>query len=347
MNEIVAVILEQLVTQYGCRWATMVHEQGSERIEVARAGEVSGPADDSVIELQGPYTHIVEFAFAPDATQEQKSEAHILATSLATGVASLRAFRSAEEDHSTGTILIVDDDIGVRTIVRHVLQRDGFSVIEAPNGLIGHARALEFRPDLIIIDWMMPELDGHDAAIRLKADPFTAAIPIVMLTSRAQSEDKVAALAAGVQDFLTKPFAPATLTKSVRQQLRWRQLLADASASIVPEAPPRPAATAEMPNLARFVEIAEVAEERLAYDDAAEAYAHAADLAQTVVDPDISNKFRRLSGKMYLLLAESSNEPETVRRGYTNAARAFLAAGNITLASTAHRAAKEAVGSGP
>jgi DNA-binding response OmpR family regulator len=137
------------------------------------------------------------------------------------------------ESTDTGRILIVDDDDGVRTLVRRVLEDEGFAVIEAPNGLIGHARAVEFRPDLIIIDWMMPELDGHDAAIRLKADPFTAAIPIVMLTSRSQAEDKVAALAAGVQDFLTKPFEPGPLTASVRQQLRWRRLLADDSSAIV------------------------------------------------------------------------------------------------------------------
>ena len=161
------------------------------------------------------------------------------------------------ESTDTGRILIVDDDEGVRTLVRRVLEQEGFAVLEAPNGLIGHARALEFRPDLIIIDWMMPELDGHDAAIRLKADPFTAAIPIVMLTSRSQAEDKVTALAAGVQDFLNKPFEPATLTASIRQELRWRRLLADDSSAVVAAAPPRPAATAEMPNLARFVEVAE------------------------------------------------------------------------------------------
>jgi CheY-like chemotaxis protein len=346
MNEIVDVVLKQLVNVYGCRWATMVQEQGGERTELARAGRVSGPPDDTVLEINGGVTLLVEFAFGARATSDQKSEARILATSLAQGTASLRAFRAAEDESEGGSILIVDDDPGVRTIVRHVLQREGFSVIEAPNGLIGHARALEFRPDLIIIDWMMPELDGHDAAIRLKADPFTAAIPIVMLTSRSQAADKVAALAAGVQDFLTKPFAPAILTKSVKQQLRWRRLLADESASVVAAPPPRPALTAEAPTLAGFVEVAEIAEERLAYDDAAEAYARAADLAQTVANPDIGNKFRRLSGKMYLLLAENSSDPESVRRGYSNAARAFLAAGNITLASSAHQAAKEAVGSG-
>ena len=343
MNEIVSVILRQLVQDYGCSWAAMFEDHGGERTEVATFGEPAGPPDDATLEVAGATTFVVEFGFAAGATVEQRSEARILATSLVNGYVSLRAFRAAESS-DTGTILIIDDDVGVRTIVRHVLQRDGFTVIEAPNGLIGHARALEFRPDLIIIDWMMPELDGHDAAIRLKADPFTAAIPIVMLTSRSQAEDKVAALAAGVQDFLTKPFAPPVLTASVRQQLRWRRLLADDSAAVVAAPPPRPATTAGTEHLARFVEIAEVAEERRAYDDAAEAYVHAADLAGTAATPDIANKFRRLAGKMYLLLAESGTSPETIQLGYTKAARAFLAAGNITSASSAHQAAKEAVG---
>ncbi len=244
------------------------------------------------------------------------------------------------ESTDTGRILIVDDDDGVRTLVRHVLENEGFAVIEAPNGLVGHARALEFRPDLIIIDWMMPELDGHDAAIRLKADPFTAAIPIVMLTSRSKAEDKIAALAAGVQDFLTKPFEPAPLTASVRQQLRWRRLLADDSSGVVAQAPPRPAATPENTNLASFVQVAEVAEERRAFEDAAQAYERAAVLALTVANPDIGNKFRRLAGKMYLLLAESADDPAIIQRGYSSAARAFLAAGNLTLAATADKSAK-------
>jgi CheY-like chemotaxis protein len=168
-----------------------------------------------------------------------------------------------------------------------------------------------------------------------------------MLTSRSQSDDKVAALAAGVQDFLTKPFEPATLTRSVRQQLRWRRLLDDGSSQIVAVAPPRPEVPAEAPNLARFVEIAEVAEDLKAYEDAANAYALAADLAVTVANPDIGNKFRRLAGKMYLLLAESSADPAAIQHGYTSAARSFLAAGNISLAATAHQSAKEAVGSTP
>jgi response regulator RpfG family c-di-GMP phosphodiesterase len=190
---------------------------------------------------------------------------------------------------------------------------------------------------------MMPELDGHDAAIRLTADPFTAAIPIVMLTSRAQAADKVAALAAGVQDFLTKPFAPEKLIATVRQQLRWRHLLADESSSVERVAPPRPSATAGAANLARFVA---VAEERQAFGEAAEAFTRAAELAATAANPDIANKFRRLAGKMYLLLAENSDDPAVIQLGYSSAARAFLVAGNLTLAATAHNSAKEAVGPG-
>jgi DNA-binding response OmpR family regulator len=341
-NEIVTVIVNQLVADFGCRWAACFEEHAGERNELAVAGERNTSPDDAVVDSRGGITVVVEFAFRCDASAELRAEAKILGTSLVNGYSSLRVVRDAETT-DTGRILIVDDDIGVRTLVRHVLQREGFAVIEAPNGLIAHARALEFKPDLIIIDWMMPELDGHDAAIRLKADPFTAAIPIVMLTSRSQAEDKVAALDAGVQDFLTKPFEPKPLVESVRQQLRWRHLLSDESAGVAPVAPPRPAPNAEAPNLAPFVEVAEVAEEQKQYDDAAQAYARAADLAATVANPDIGNKFRRLAGKMYLLLAESAADPASIQYGYSSAARAFLAAGNIALASTANRSARDAL----
>lgn len=339
-NEILAVIIKQLVEDVGCRWAACFEERGGEREEFARAGEAGTPADDTVVDSRGGATIGVEFAFRPDTSAGMRVEARILATSLVNGYAALRVMRDAETT-DTGKILIVDDDIGVRTLVRHVLQREGFAVIEAANGLIAHARALEFKPDLVIIDWMMPELDGHDAAIRLKADPFTAAIPIVMLTSRFQAEDKVAALDAGVQDFLTKPFEPKALTDSVRRQLRWRHLLSDESVTVAPVAPPRPEPNAEAPNLARFVEIAEVAEDRKQFGDAAQAYIRAADLALTVANPDIGNKFRRLAGKMYLLLAESAADPASIQHGYSSAARAFLAAGNITLAATANKSAKD------
>ena len=341
MNEIIAVVVEQLVRDYGCSGAAMIVEHDGTRTELSRSGEPGAP-DDAVTLTSASETVIVELTFAADAAPELRREARILAESLANGYASLRIVREAETS-GVGRILIVDDDLGVRTLVRHVLQRDGFTVLEAPDGLVGHARALEFRPDLIIIDWMMPTLDGHDAVVRLKADPFTAAIPIVMLTSRSEPGDKIAALQAGVQDFLTKPFEPATLTRSVRQQLRWRRLLADERAGVVPVAAPRPAAAPDSSNLAGFIEIAEVAEERNAYDDAADAYARAAEIAASVVNPDVGNKFMRLCGKMYLLLAESATDPAVVQRGYTQAARAFLAAGNLSLATSSDRLARGTV----
>ena len=162
-----------------------------------------------------------------------------------------------------------------------------------------------------------------------------------MLTSRAQSGDKVFALEAGVQDFLTKPFAPASLTQSIRRQLRRRRLLADDKAGVAAVAPPRTTANAEAPGLAEFVESRKSPKSGAAYDDAAGAYTRAFELAAS---PDVGNKSLRPAGKMYVLLAESATDPSDIRRGYTQAARAFLSAGNITAATSANRSAKEAVG---
>jgi len=298
-------------------------------------GERPETPDESFTIVEGAVSLHLDFSYPPQADAEARHEIRIFAESTANAYAALTFVRSAEASDTNATILICDDDEGIRMLVRRVLERAGFQVIEAPNGLIGYARALEFRPDLIIIDWVMPVLDGHDTVIRLKADPFTSPIPIVMLTSRSLATDTVAALNAGVNDFLAKPFAPAKLTEAIRQQLRWRKLLADENAAVVPHALPRERIP-DTQSLATFLEIAEAAEERQAYDDAAQAYMRAADLSG---NPDMANKFRRLSGKMYLLLAESASDSASIQRGYSSAARAFLAAGNLALAQTAHRSA--------
>lgn len=117
-------------------------------------------------------------------------------------------------------ILVCDDDDGVRAVLRCVLEREGFQVEEATNGLLGYAKALEFRPDLILIDWMMPVLDGRAATVRLKNDPFTAQIPIVMITSHVQPDDAAMAAEAGVDELVSKPFLPRALIETVRRRLR-------------------------------------------------------------------------------------------------------------------------------
>jgi DNA-binding response OmpR family regulator len=340
-EEIVGHAIAQLQRQFHCPYVSVsIDEQGVLR-RLGSAGACAGEPDETISVTDGPIAIHLAFTYGPEADSEFRRECRIFAESVANACAALSFVRAAEEGE-TGRLLICDDDEGIRLLMRHVLRRDGFEVIEAPNGLVAHARALEFRPDLIIIDWMMPVLDGHDAVVRLKADPFTAATPILMLTSRSQSSDKVAALGAGVQDFLAKPFEPAALTQAVRRQLRWRRLLADEKSDVVPTALVR----TDVPDgvaLAHFVEIAEAAEDVRAFDDAAQAYTRAAELAS---NPDISNKFRRLSGKMYLTLAETSVDTADIQRGYTNAARAFLTAGNMSLAQAAHHSGLVAAGVG-
>lgn len=331
-DEIAAVAIERLTRDFRCTYVQVCVEEAGTLRRLGIAGEKPSEPDESFSVTEGPITVHLDLDYGDGESDESRRECLIFAQSVANSCASLLFVRAAEEGES-GRILLCDDDDGVRLLMRHVLHRDGFEIIEAPNGLIAQARALEFRPDLIIMDWMMPVLDGYDATVRLKADSFTAATPIVMLTSRSQSADKVAALSAGVQDFLAKPFEPATLTTTIRQQLRWRRLLADEKSEVVAQAPAR-GDIADTESLAGFVQIAEAAEERAAFDDAASAYVRAAELAS---NPDMSNKFRRLSGKMYLLFAEHATVPEDVQRGYSRAARAFLTAGNVSLAQAAHR----------
>lgn len=346
MSEIIDVTIAELSRRFNCISVTIAITERGLTTVVGTLGPRGMTPDERVAVVDGVLTVTIDMVFPRDLDARDRGEARVFAESAANAYASQRAVRAVERT-DTGTILIVDDDEGVRTLVRVALERNGFAVLEAANGLVGQARALEFRPDLIIMDWMMPVLDGHDAVLRLKSDPFTAAIPVVMLTSRSQAGDRIAALEAGVQDFVNKPFAPATLADTVRQQLRWRSLLADDKATVVPEAPARATPTLDAASLEGFLHLAEVAEELKAYDDAAEAYLRAAEVAAHVENPDVGNKFLRLAGKMYLLLAESAVDPETIERGYTRAARAFLSAGNMTLAQSAHASAKEAVRSGP
>ncbi len=107
---------------------------------------------------------------------------------------------------SRGTIVIAEDDAATRMLLCRVLARASFTVFAVENGELA-CQAVRLRhPDVVLLDWVMPVMDGVRAAELLKADAETCAIPIVMLTTHAQPEDRMSALDAGVQDFLTKPF---------------------------------------------------------------------------------------------------------------------------------------------
>jgi len=116
-------------------------------------------------------------------------------------------------------VLIVDDDKLTLTIVADALREAGFVVETAQNGQEALHKASGFKPDLIVLDVVMPDLDGYEVARRLRKDPGSALIPIIMLTTKGGIADKVTAFQAGADDYLTKPFDPVELEVRVKAHL--------------------------------------------------------------------------------------------------------------------------------
>jgi CheY-like chemotaxis protein len=116
-------------------------------------------------------------------------------------------------------ILIVDDDVDTLRLVGLMLQRQGYQIIAASGGQQALSMAQSEKPDLIILDVMMPDLDGYEVARRLRAKVDTAATPIIMFTAKSQVEDKLAGFEVGVDDYLTKPTQPRELFAHVKAVL--------------------------------------------------------------------------------------------------------------------------------
>jgi two-component system, OmpR family, response regulator MprA len=115
------------------------------------------------------------------------------------------------------TVLIADDDRKIIDMLRRTLAYEGYHVVTAADGLEALSQAQSQRPDVVILDWLMPGLDGIEVARRIRqADP----IPILMLTARDTIEDRVQGLDNGADDYLVKPFAPAELLARIRALLR-------------------------------------------------------------------------------------------------------------------------------
>ncbi len=125
-------------------------------------------------------------------------------------------------------ILIVDDDPHIREVLRFALEKDGFSVCEADNGAQALERHGAERPDLIVLDILMPEMDGTEVCRRLRRDHVT---PIVFLSSRDDEVDRILGLELGGDDYVTKPFSPRELIARVRAVLRRGQPAANEEAS--------------------------------------------------------------------------------------------------------------------
>ena len=126
-------------------------------------------------------------------------------------------------------ILIIDDDLDTLRLVGLMLQKQGYEIAAASNGEQGLQKVKEENPDLILLDVMMPDMDGYEVARRLRLNAQTASIPILMFTAKAQLDDKVTGFEAGVDDYLTKPTHPTELHAHVKALLA-RSVKAEAEA---------------------------------------------------------------------------------------------------------------------
>ena len=121
-------------------------------------------------------------------------------------------------------ILVIEDQADIRRLIRWSLEEGDYEIFEATNGRQGLDAVRALRPDLVLLDVMMPgELDGYQVCTQLRAEPAHAALPIVMLTARAQESDRRAGEQAGASDYLSKPFSPMVLADTVTRLLEARQ----------------------------------------------------------------------------------------------------------------------------
>ena len=116
-------------------------------------------------------------------------------------------------------VLVVDDEPFICRSLSFVLRREKFEVFEARNGEEALAAIREHRPELVFLDVMMPKLNGFEVTERVKADPELRHTKIILLTGKGQEADRTAGVAAGADDYLTKPFSPSRIVHRVREIL--------------------------------------------------------------------------------------------------------------------------------
>jgi two-component system phosphate regulon response regulator PhoB len=121
---------------------------------------------------------------------------------------------------SAKQILVVEDERPIREMIAFGLRRAGFEVREAADARTGRAEVANKLPDLLLVDWMLPDTSGLEFTRALKRDRETRELPIIMLTARAEEGDKVAGLEGGADDYITKPFSPRELLARINAVLR-------------------------------------------------------------------------------------------------------------------------------
>ncbi|MDD9893672.1 MAG: response regulator, partial [Gammaproteobacteria bacterium] len=118
------------------------------------------------------------------------------------------------------TILLVEDDQAIREMVVFALEKEGYNVIEAEDGQAAHVAIANERPDLILLDWMLPGDSGIEICRQLKREDDTRDLPIIMLTARGEEDDRVQGLETGADDFVSKPFSVRELVARIKALLR-------------------------------------------------------------------------------------------------------------------------------
>jgi len=121
---------------------------------------------------------------------------------------------------ATKKILIVEDEKDILHLVKLYLDKEGFRTVTATTGTDGLKCAKQDKPDLIVLDLMLPEIDGLEVCKRLRTGPETAMVPIIMLTAKAEESDTVIGLELGADDYVTKPFSPKALVARVKALFR-------------------------------------------------------------------------------------------------------------------------------
>lgn len=120
---------------------------------------------------------------------------------------------------SKGKILVVDDEVNITQILEFSIGSEGYQVITASNGEEAIERARREQPDLIILDIMMPRIDGYEACRILKSNPLTKSIPVVLLTAKGRDIDKRLGYEVGATDYFVKPFSPNKLIDRIHELL--------------------------------------------------------------------------------------------------------------------------------
>jgi two-component system phosphate regulon response regulator PhoB len=122
----------------------------------------------------------------------------------------------------SASILVVEDEVAIQELISATLERAGHAVSHAATAAEASGMIVDSLPDLVLLDWMLPDTAGTDFARRLRSDRRTRNLPIIMLTARAQEQDKVTGLESGADDFVTKPFSPRELLARIQAVLRRR-----------------------------------------------------------------------------------------------------------------------------